>query len=130
MQYDAFRRWLPVHRPQGRWTQNSRNTCLADVKGIDRDYGDLDAAYEDDGCASIMHDLKTITHEENVRRINEARARGEKRRFIVSGRGSYTGSLAVYCEFLAYQTRMVRAHQRRSDQMLLLQDDAQPPKGD
>ena len=31
--YDAFRRWLPVHRPEGRWTQNSRNTCLADVKG-------------------------------------------------------------------------------------------------
>jgi hypothetical protein len=59
MQYDAFRRWLPVHRQQGRWTQNSRTNCLANVKDIDRDYGDLDAAYEDDGCASI--DLKTIT---------------------------------------------------------------------
>jgi hypothetical protein len=99
MQLEAFNRWLRSTKPH--LAENSFKVAVADAKALGRDYGDLDLAWEEDGCEGIRHDLKTLTVAENERRIAEAHRRGAKYRKMIKGRTVYIGTLAYYCEFLA-----------------------------
>jgi hypothetical protein len=99
MQLEAFNRWLRTTKPH--LVENSFKVAVGDAKALGRDYGDLDLAYEEDRCEAICHDLRTLTVQENERRIAEAHRRGTKYRKMIKGRTVYLGTLAYYCEFLA-----------------------------
>jgi 5-methylcytosine-specific restriction enzyme B len=90
---EEFRTWM---RAQNQ-APNSVSTRLADARRVERHYGDLDEAFEQDGFASILEDLAYSAEDNAAGKPNTSKIQvnGDPYKSLAS----YRSALSVYRQF-------------------------------
>lgn len=93
MKGDEFRAWMQA---QGQ-APNTVSTRLADARRVERHYGDLDEAFEQDGFASILEDLAYSAEDNAAGKPNTSKIQidGDPYKSLAS----YRSALSVYRQF-------------------------------
>lgn len=93
MKEDEFRAWMQA---QGQ-VPNTVSTRLADARRVERHYGDLDEAFEQNGFASILEDLAYSAEDNAAGKPNTSKIQidGDPYKSLAS----YRSALSVYRQF-------------------------------
>ena len=122
MQYDGFKDWLTR---QGQ-APGSISTRLSDAKRVEKHFGDLDAAFAEDGGASIIADL---TYTSADRAAGKANTTGiEIDGDLYDSMATYKAAVVAYLKFLNDEDATLEQSQADSVRQYVSQHYAAPAK--
>jgi 5-methylcytosine-specific restriction enzyme B len=95
---DKFREWMASEG----LLASSISTRISDLRRVEKHFGDLDAAYEQDGCASILEKLTYTTADQAAGKLNPSGIKIEGN--LYDGLSGYKSSLTAYVRFRNSET--------------------------
>lgn len=105
MREQEFKNWLKNEN----YAANTITSQLTRIRKIEGEYGDVDALFDDDACASLLQQMRYSTQDEKAGRPNPTRLAlwGNTLRDL----RSLSASLGLYCRFRKGESRIMRAVQ-------------------